>query len=379
MANWSHCFLTDDDVKLDSALSKNLSSIEKIDASHNKLTHYPESFDIAFPNLRSIDLRYNRLLGYSSHPKIDATIFGNPLRSISLQYDARRARARLDEVIGTNILAISILVPLEKSMPIEHVLMPQMTALYAPGANLSSTIPERISTLTGLRTLNIPANSISGTLPKGIKECTMLRTLIVNKNNLTGTIPDEICHLRQMHTLMVAENEFRRFPSCLGNMTSLEVAVLHSNIFAQALPDSIYELTNLHILTIQNCKLVAGSLSPKISQLANLRELRIGGTKERPSFHGRLPEELFQLTRMDTLSLRLNNFTSTLPESITRLTNLVELSIDHNHFQGTLQALTALKSLLTLHISKNCFEGPIPSALLQIPKLKKDDYNQPIC
>ena len=159
-------------------------------------------------------------------------------------------------------------------------------------------------------------------------------------------------------------------------MTSLEVAALQSNIFAQALPDSIYGLTNLHMLIIGDCELVAGSLSPKISQLANLRELRIGGTKERPSFHGRLPEELFQLTKLSTLSLRLNNFTSTLPGNITRLTNLIELSIDNNHFQGTLQALTALKSLLKLEINSNCFEGPIPSALLQIPRLHKDDYNR---
>ena len=66
------------------------------------------------------------------------------------------------------------------------------------------------------------------------------------------------------------------------------------------------------------------ALPPEIAQLANLRELKLGGNRLTA-----LPPEIAQLTSLETLSLGGNRLTA-LPPEIGQLTNLEGLAPAHN-------------------------------------------------
>lgn len=87
---------------------------------------------------------------------------------------------------------------------------------------------------------------------------------------------------------------------------------------------------------------------------------------------GELPEELGNLTALETLNLGYNQLSGNLPESMGNLTQLKYLSLPYNKLTGTIpESFAALMdNLEKIDLSSNLFTGRLPEAVVNHPKWK---------
>lgn len=101
----------------------------------------------------------------------------------------------------------------------------------------------------------------------------------------------------------------------------------------------------------------AGSLSPWLGNLTELRFLRISGN----SLTGGIPDTIGKLYQLIMLDLSFNNFNRYIPDGVTKLTNLQSLNIGHNKLQGVVPPFLKKLSYLTeLRLESNQLRGPFP-------------------
>ncbi|WCJ29842.1 Leucine-rich repeat transmembrane protein kinase family protein [Euphorbia peplus] len=79
------------------------------------------------------------------------------------------------------------------------------------------------------------------------------------------------------------------------------------------------------------------------------------------SFSGKLPFEIFNLTKLKSLDFSRNNFSGEFPAGISGIKDLVVLDGFSNSFSGTLPVeISELEYLEVLNLAGSYFEGPIP-------------------
>ena len=153
---------------------------------------------------------------------------------------------------------------------------------------------------------------------------------------------------------------------------------------------------------------LAGEISAELGNLANLRELRLGGpytcrsdgcepkspsgnqlTGEIPSWLGNLsnlerlclngnqltgeiPAELGNLSNLEVLGLGANQLTGEIPSWLGNLSNLERLSLNGNQLTGEIPAeLGGLSNLEVLGLFRNQLTGEIPAWLGNLSNLKR--------
>jgi Leucine-rich repeat (LRR) protein len=72
--------------------------------------------------------------------------------------------------------------------------------------NFSGDIPERIGSLSALKTLNLSHNSFTGNIPRAFKGLDKMESLDLSWNNLFGEIPQELASLDSLSTLNLSFN-----------------------------------------------------------------------------------------------------------------------------------------------------------------------------
>ena len=127
------------------------------------------------------------------------------------------------------------------------------------------------------------------------------------------------------------------------------------------LPPEITQLTNLRELRLDGSRLTA--LPPEIGQLTNLQTLRLDGSRLTA-----LPPEIAQLTNLQTLALDGNRLTA-LPPEIVQLTNLQELRLDNNGLTALPPEIVQLTNLQTLALDGNRLTA-LPPEIGQLTNLQ---------
>nr|GMD12007.1 probable inactive receptor kinase At1g48480 [Ipomoea batatas] len=96
--------------------------------------------------------------------------------------------------------------------------------------------------------------------------------------------------------------------------------------------------------------------------------LRLPGS----SLSGEIPANtLANLTRLRTLSLRLNSLSGSLPSDFSKCTELRNLYLQGNHFSGPVPAfLSGLHSLVRVNLASNNFSGEIPPGFNNLTRLR---------
>ncbi|KAH7834589.1 hypothetical protein Vadar_017670 [Vaccinium darrowii] len=80
--------------------------------------------------------------------------------------------------------------------------------------NISEEIPEEITSLLGLRSLNLSGNHLTGVIPKEIGNMGLLESLDLSRNQLSGKIPQSMSGLTFLSYLNVSHNNLSgRIPS----------------------------------------------------------------------------------------------------------------------------------------------------------------------
>ena len=124
----------------------------------------------------------------------------------------------------------------------------------------------------------------------------------------------------------------------------LNLSGLTSSTLTGIIPPELGDLTSLEVLII-HCNRLSGSIPPELGNLANLRELRLSSN----GLEGTIPAELGRLTSLETMDLSQNGLVGGIPPELGNLSNLRELWLGKNNVTGCVPAALSgrLRSLGT--------------------------------
>ncbi|KAL4271556.1 hypothetical protein GQ457_13G005150 [Hibiscus cannabinus] len=278
-----------------------------------------------------------------------------------------------------------------------------LTHLNLTNSDLSGSVPQEISHLSKLVSLDLSSNQYlyleNHAMKRSIQNMTTLRELWLNgvdmsrvdphslanlssslvslnldSCNLGGTnggeFPVHIFQLPNLQSIQLGYNPMRgHFPK--SNWTApLKFLEVVSTGFSGGLPVSIGGLKLLEDLFVE----VTGELPDSIGNLVSLKSLTLFG-----SFTGSIPASIGNLTQITDISLSSGNFTGELPFSLGKLEHLTSLHLDLNHLTGQIpNAFSNLTKLSDIDLGMNNFSGELPFSLFNLTQPISVDfsYNQ---
>ena len=144
------------------------------------------------------------------------------------------------------------------------------------------------------------------------------------------------------------------------------------NDLTGSIPEQLGQLTNLQSLNLLGNQLT-GPIPEQLGQLTNLQTLYLNGSQ----LSGPIPEQLGQLTNLQSLYLGNSQLSGPIPEQLGQLTNLQRLYLGSNQLSGPIpEQLGQLTNLQRLYLGSNQLSGPIPEQLGQLTNLEFLHLNQ---
>ncbi|XP_030514449.2 receptor-like protein 7 [Rhodamnia argentea] len=191
--------------------------------------------------------------------------------------------------------------------------------------------------LPNLAYLDVSSNLLEATLPVPPPS---VRLYNISNNFLYGEVPTSICEVSSLVMVDLSNSALSGIvPPCLGSIAPLIYLNLARNKFSGMIP---------HIY-LDGCAL----------KMIDLRENRLGGT---------VPRSLGNCGMLEYLNLGGNEIDDTFPIWLSELAYLKVIGLQSNKFHGPIEGhLSQLNftSLQILDLSKNRFNGKLPSKLLQ--------------
>ena len=165
------------------------------------------------------------------------------------------------------------------SIPAELGNLLQLERLGLQGNQLSGPIPPELGRLTKLKSLWLAKNALPGPIPPELGRLTNLTSLDLKENDLTGPIPPEIGALSKLRTLWLSENTFTgSIPPELGMLGNVSDIYLDGNHLTGSLPPEFGDLSSLEWLDLSLNAGLGGPLPRTLTEIGELRELRLKGT-----------------------------------------------------------------------------------------------------
>jgi len=125
------------------------------------------------------------------------------------------------------------------------------------------------------------------------------------------------------------------------------------------IPESVFRLTKLKSLSFQS-NFFSGPIPSSISSLKELEYLDLGRNK----LTGSLPDALSELRDIGGIFLTSNNFTGSIPRSLGLLKNISAFDVSRNNLSGDIPADFFQGTNITyFDVSRNRLTGSIPSAI----------------
>ncbi|XP_074284144.1 receptor-like protein EIX2 [Silene latifolia] len=288
---------------------------------------------------------------------------------------------------------------------------------------LRGEIPDRISVLNGLESLNLSKNKLSGNIPFEIGNLTALELLDLSNNDLTGEIPISLAKVTYIGTLDVSNSnlsgqipvstQLQSFdasqyagnprlcgaplPSCsedraptssvqnkddytiffLG-LRCFERLCLSLAVMLMIPSESLEEENNSYlafsgIVARKTGRLVCEWLFDLPSITTQLVYLDLSWNQ----FHVSIPSEFGNLHSLSYLSLSQNAFQGSVNKITSELSNLEQLYLGGNNFNDELADVIQSfvncgnKKLIILELSVNSFWGAVPNSISSFSSLRK--------
>jgi len=234
-----------------------------------------------------------------------------------------------------------------------------------------------------VRTLVLPHSGLINNIPDEISILYDLDTIDFSENDLTGRFNPRLGDLKTLQTLVLRDNAFTgSFPQFLGIMSSLQYVDLSKNNIKGSFPDSIFDLgrmTTLNIgynhisddvtkfmglTSIQNLLAsdneISGHLNFELlNALPHLNILDLSSNQ----LQGSLPSNLFELSQLSIIDLHGNYFGGTIPQTIANPSPLKFLALGDNALTGEITWFpTHFPSTMEhLDLANNSFTGRLPA------------------
>ncbi|XP_022135387.1 leucine-rich repeat receptor-like serine/threonine/tyrosine-protein kinase SOBIR1 [Momordica charantia] len=120
-----------------------------------------------------------------------------------------------------------------------------------------------------------------------------------------------------------------------------------------------------------NAKGLAGSLSPAIGRLTELKELTVSNNR----LVDQVPPQIVDCRKLEILDLQNNQFSGKVPSGLSSLIRLRVIDFSANKFSGSLDFLKQFPNLETLSIANNYFTGKIPPSIRSFRNLRVFNFS----
>ena len=148
-----------------------------------------------------------------------------------------------------------------------------------------------------------------------------------------------------------------------GRVTRLQ---LDENNLSGSIQPELGNLSKLEILSL-NMQELRGPIPAALGSLSNLTRLYLGNNE----LSGAIPPELGNLFKLETLYLNGNQLSGPIPPALGSLSNLTRLYLGNNYLSGTIPPeLGNLSKLTELWLYRNALSGTIPPELGNLSKLE---------
>ncbi|XP_038701917.1 receptor kinase-like protein Xa21 [Tripterygium wilfordii] len=233
-----------------------------------------------------------------------------------------------------------------------------MQMIAAFGNQINGPIPESISALRNLISLDLGDNNLNGTIPSTIGDLRNLQRLFLLKNQIGGSIPEGICKIKRLGELGLQENKLTGpIPHCIGSLNHLQDLNLSNNSLTSSIPASYWTLENLIYMDLSKNSF-RGNLSHEMKISRVMLKLDIS----RNHITGKIPAILGAFESLSLLDLSKNSLHEIIPQSLGDLKSLEFLDLSYNNLSGLIpKSLKALNNLKHLNLSFNDLSGEIPS------------------
>ncbi|GFY90754.1 receptor-like kinase 1 [Actinidia rufa] len=141
----------------------------------------------------------------------------------------------------------------------------------------------------------------------------------------------------------------------------VELRLPGMGLSGQIPPNTIGNLTRLHTLSLR-VNALSGPLPADLAAITGLRNLYL----QQNLFSGEIPDFLFSLYNLVRLNLAANNFSGEISPRFNNLTRLGTLYLEDNQLTGPIPDLD-LPSLVQFNVSDNQLTGSVPSGLAGKP------------
>lgn len=257
---------------------------------------------------------------------------------------------------------------------------------------LVGNLPDSLSDLDQLRTLNLSRNLLKGTPPISIFHLPYLQVLDLSSNEFSGSLPDNI-NLPLIQLLDVSDNNFEgSIPSgfCINSTlirdlklgvnyfdgeiplefekcNSLEHLCLDGNFVTGIIPEFLFRLPKLLRLSLQDNALI-GQLQN--TSPSNLEYLDVSLNY----ISGNLPDFFHTFPNLTYFAAHSNNLEGGIPFSLVNSRTVSSLILRNNSFSGLIELnCSAMVNLTLLDLADNEFTGLVPNNLPSCPLLKTID------
>ncbi|WOL02602.1 hypothetical protein Cni_G11321 [Canna indica] len=235
----------------------------------------------------------------------------------------------------------------------------RVTAIQVGNRSLSGSLPPDVRNLTGLVRLELQNNRFSGPLPS-LAGLASLQILLLHNNLFTSISPDFFSGLSSLQAVYLDNNPFAPWPlpDSLGDAVALVNFSANSANVSGSLPDFLAtSFPGLDQLGLAY-NLLSGPVPPAFAN-APFHSLWLNNQQGPSRFSGGI-NFVENMTDLEELWLQSNDFSGPLPD-FSGLTSLRHLELRDNQFTGIVpNSLTELKSLTEVTLTNNLLQGSVP-------------------
>ncbi|MEM9886411.1 MAG: T9SS type A sorting domain-containing protein [Bacteroidota bacterium] len=222
--------------------------------------------------------------------------------------------------------------------------------------NQIDVLPDGIGQLLRLRQLNLSRNNISK-IPTTIEQLTGLEALNLSRNPLSSTFPNVLLSLNGLKKLDLSNCGLNgAIPLEINNLTLLEMLSLHSNQLSGGL-SNVLAFPHLKRLYLQNNELT-GFIPTTITNLQQLKFLNLSHNQ----LNGAIPATIVDISNLRSIDFTSNQLSSDIPDDLDQLQELRFIKFGNNQLTGSLpSSLANLPHLRRLDVSNNALTGCFPT------------------